>query len=178
MAPGILLGAILGTFIIRFLSTDSLRWIFGGFAFLIGLYFLSPKFSFRSRSKPQSLSLNIFGTCIACFSNLLGIGGGTFLVPLFTYFRFETKETIGTAAALSFFITSLGVLEYMTFSMEYIALPYCLGSIYLPAFFLTGIAGLIGAFYGTKLAHTLPTNTLKRCFAFAMLVIGFSMILT
>lgn len=180
MLPGIFLGAVLGTLIAKELSTSLLQGVFGFFSGLIGLYLLFPKLEKSSSHRLKNVTLNIFTTGIACFSNILGLGGGTFFVPLFNYYRIPEKETIGTSIAAAFLITCLGTAEYMLFGPKTgtSLLPQgCIGYIYLPAFILIGISGFFGSFYGTRWVSVLPTKTLKRYFAYAMLLVGLSMIL-
>ncbi len=92
----------------RQLSTHSLQYVFGIFACLLGIFFIKPlKTTLETHEIPSFFLFTLIGIGVACLSNLLGLGGGFFMLPIFLYFHFQGKKAIGTSSATSFLI-SLG----------------------------------------------------------------------
>jgi hypothetical protein len=177
MLPGVAIGSMLGGLTAHYLSGIVLEIFFGIFAFALGIHHLKPlNPQVKERCLPGFPLIDFFSSIIAWISNILGIGGGILLVPFLNAYRIHEKKAIGTSVAISIFISSFGVLFYLFFGLEDIGLGISLGYIYLPAFFLLSIGSYFAAPYGAKLAHSMPSNTLRKIYAFAMILIGSLMI--
>ncbi len=175
---GIVIGSFLGAFLARELSSDFLKILFGVVACLIGLIFVKPADEVlpNTHAMPSFLIFSLIGVGAATLANLLGIGGGFFMLPLLLYFRFNHKQAIGTSLATSFLISLGGTIGYLLAAKKEIPIPGCFGYVYIPAFLALSISGLIASFYGVKLAHALPAKLLRKIFAAMMIGIGLSMI--
>jgi hypothetical protein len=121
----------------------------------------------------QSMNFNdaslyvLLGLLAGFLSGLIGIGGGTIIVPvLVLYFGLSQKLAQGTTLAM--LIPPVGILAAWTYYKQgyvdfSIALLICLGFIF---------GGLIGA----KVATGLPNIMLEKIFGVALLIIAIKMI--
>jgi uncharacterized protein len=176
--PGIVIGSIIGSLIAHELSGIILEIIFGLFACAVGVYLLRPvKVKPEEKKLPSFPVFTLIGMGVSCLANILGVGGGLFMVPILIFYNMNEKRAIGTSVAITFLICVCGALGYLIFGLqEKTYLPWSLGYIYLPAFFIVGIFSFLAAPYGAKWAHMLPTPLLRKIFAFAMITVGLVMI--
>jgi len=176
MIPGVFVGGLLGPYIAHFLSGIVLEILFGLFICFLGAYILLKKKKMEPASPPDKTVFTWMGLLIGTLSSLFGIGGGVFVVPLLIHFRFTEKKAIGTSAATGLFITFFATIAYMYFGMKVVNIRESLGYIYLPAFFLIGIAAVFFAPLGAKWAHRMKGTKLRKIFAGALILIGILMI--
>ncbi len=110
--------------------------------------------------------LIIIGLLSGGLSGLIGIGGGVIIVPALVYFlAFSQKEAQGTSLGILLLPAGiLGVIQY-----------YKDGAIDLRVVFVVSIAFIIGNYFGSKVALSLPDKTLKKLFAVVLLVLGIKM---
>jgi uncharacterized membrane protein YfcA len=107
------------------------------------------------------------GLLAGLLSGLIGIGGGTIIVPILVIFAgLSQKMAQGTTLAL--LVPPIGILAAWTYYKEgyvdfSIASLICIGFIF---------GGLIGA----KFANNLSNQTLERIFGIALLIIAIKMI--
>lgn len=111
MLFGLIVGSLLGVFIASSLSEKALKLFFGIFLCVLGVYFFLKKSRISSHAKsPSSLLLSFCSVGVGAISNLLGIGGGAMTVPLLMACNVEEKKAIGTSAATSLFLTTVGAI--------------------------------------------------------------------
>lgn len=178
MALGLLVGSIVGAMIAGWLPAVALEIIFGLFLCSLSVYFWkAPATREESSRLPSRFALFLWSSGIGGVSNILGIGGGTLIVPFLTAHKVATKKAIGTSAACSLLVTSLGALSYFLLGLKTVQLPEDVGFINLPAFFIVGIVSFVCAPYGAKLTHTMPVARLRKIFAFVLLATGLCMML-
>ena len=107
---------------------------------------------------------------------VITIGGGSLSVPFMLWCNVVIHRAIGTSAAIGLPIAIAGTVGFVVNGWHEANLPeYSIGYVYLPA--LAGIAcmSILTAPLGVKLAHSLPVPTLKRVFAFLLLVVATKM---
>jgi uncharacterized membrane protein YfcA len=168
--PGLVIGALCGSFLTTILSSRYLEIFFALFAFWVGIRFLK-KTSHTSNLtvKLSFLQISAIGLCVAVFSNLVGIGGGIFMIPLFTFLRFPTPKVIGTSASVSFLISIFGTIFFL----------YKGGSALINwhTFCWIAFGSLFSIAYGVYLTRSLPYRIISIIFAFLMLCTGFIMLI-
>jgi uncharacterized membrane protein YfcA len=86
--------------------------------------------------------------CLA--AGIVGIGGPMLTVPLLVAFGVPVLESLASAQAQSIVIAGVGTLGYLAH-----------GTINWPLAALVGIPELAGVLLGWKIAHALPTRSLK-----------------
>ena len=176
MAPGIVIGSILGGLVVRIIASTYLELLFGFFACGLGVYYSQRKKRQREKHPRDRSLIAIATTFIAFFAALLGIGGGTFTVPLLTALSFSEKKAIGTSAAAGLLITTFGALGFLYWGMNQVHVHNVVGYIYVPAFFLVSFASFIAAPFGAALTQKLDEKRLQKIFAFFLFVAGIVML--
>lgn len=177
MAPGLVIGSLIGALCASYLSAIILEIIFGVFLCIIGLYFFRPTPpSPTPKPLPKPAYMYLISGGIGCLSNILGIGGGIMTVPTLLSFKLPEKSAIGTSAATSVLITTLGAVSYLIFGLGQENIPESIGFLNLPAFAVIGPVTFFAAPFGARLAHRLPNKTLKQILGVALLLIGITML--
>jgi len=100
-------------------------------------------------------------------SGLIGIGGGTIIVPfLVIIFGLSQKTAQGTTLAL--LVPPIGILAAWTY--------YKQGYVDFPIAGLICVGFIFGGLIGAKLATNISNQTLERIFGIALLIISIKMI--
>lgn len=176
--PMIVIGAIIGAFLASKLDGDFLKRIFAFFTFLVSLQMIFRITPHKSTSKLGPAKLTTSGVLIAVISSLLGIGGGTLIVPLLVWNGVDIKKAVGTSALCGIPIAIAGSVSYVITGMSEAYMPAgSFGFIYLPA--LLGIlpTSIIFAQIGARMTHRVSINWLRLIFAFFLLSISLHMFL-
>ena len=113
------------------------------------------------------LILVLTGIAAGILGGLVGVGGGIIIVPSLIYFlSFSQKSAQGTSLGLLLLpVGILGVLQY-----------YKEGHVDFKIVAIISIGFLAGSYFGSKIALSLPQETVKKIFAILLLVIGFKML--
>ena len=158
---------------------EILQMLFGFFLLGLGVYFLKKYHLPEGEHRlPPNVVQSGIGIGIGYLSNILGIGGGVFLVPLLAYFRVPFTKAIGTSALLGGIISFIGALFYLYLGMQSSTyFPNSVGYLYIPAFLIISAVSFGMARVGAKLAHIWQPQILRRVFGCFLLTTGFSMLL-
>ena len=107
------------------------------------------------------------GMLAGLLSGLIGIGGGTIIVPILVIFAgLSQKMAQGTTLAL--LVPPIGILAAWTY--------YKQGYVDFPIAGLICIGFIFGGLIGAKFATNLSNQTLERIFGIALLIISIKMI--
>lgn len=175
-APGIALGALAGVMVVSRLTTPTLQAIFGGLAFCIALYMGFGRGDWRlGASMPAGRVRATLAPMIGFLSVLMGIGGGSFGVPLMTLHGVPIHRAVATAAGFGITIALPAALAFMLTEVPQ-APPYTLGAVNLPAFLIVISMTLLTAPLGAALAHRTNPRALKRIFAAFLAVVALNML--
>lgn len=177
MGPSLCIGALLGAYVAESLSGDSLRSVFSIFEILVGVYLLIAWQPSAGSSQVNGWRLSLAAIVIGCVSAVVGIGGGTMMVPFLLIYRFRAQEAVATSSAGGLFIALAGAIGFIVTGLNLEALPSgSSGFVYWPAFIGIVTSSVVFAPFGAKLAHQLPAKQLKRYFALFLLGLGFYML--
>ncbi len=125
----------------------------------VGLYMAFGKTSWRlGESLPQGAARAATGTGVGLLSVLMGIGGGTFGVPLMSLFNVPIHRAVATAAGFGVII-ALPSAALFLFTPTDAAPPLTVGAVNLPAFGITIAMTLLTTPLGVKLAHAMDPQT-------------------
>ena len=174
LAPGILLGALLGTLIAQRLPVAVFKLVFALFLFFVavGLYRRSNAAA-SPRLRPRWGWFLGAGSVIGTVSSILGIGGGTLSVPFLLRCGHPIHSAVAISNACGFPLALAGTLSYVWLGWKHSEVPVpSLGYVYLPAFLGIIATSVPFAPVGARLAHRLPTRVLKRAFALVLGVVG------
>lgn len=173
MAPGILLGALLGAWTASLLSGLALQQIIGVFVLLVAIkmaFNLKPKAGVAEIHPPL---MTAAGGVIGWASAIFGIGGGTLSVPFLNWCKAAMHKAVGTSAALGLPIALFGALGNLWTGWDNPQLPEgSWGYIYWPAFLGIVLMSVPFARLGAQLAHRLPEKLLRKLFALLLLLVG------
>jgi len=179
MAPAIIVGTFLATFIAAQVSSKGLAIFFSIFmAYVASQMFRSKKIQ-ASGTSAGKVELSLVAFVIGAISALVSIGGGSLTVPYLTWRNFDIRQAIGTSAALGFPIAVTGTLGYVINGISSgIALPHTIGFIYWPAVLLVTVTGYFTAPVGARMTQALPVHTLKKIFGVLLIILSLKMLLS
>ena len=176
LSPGIIAGAVIGAMIAHFISAGMLRAVF-----IIYLLYVSLQLALQTQPKLGTLAATRLVDRTASFliglvSSVLGIGGGTLIVPYLVHFRTPIRNAVAISSACGLPIAATGTISYGILGRQATHLPdWSLGYIYLPSFFGIVLTSIFTASYGAELANRLPAQQLKRYFSLLLLAIAVKM---
>ncbi|MDO5687677.1 MAG: sulfite exporter TauE/SafE family protein [Neisseria sp.] len=176
IAPGMVLGTILGSLLAPLIPEKALR-----IGFIVFVYFLCIKMWRQRILEPTPRDVGkrtLFGAGggIGLLSSWLGIGGGTISVPFLMYCGLAMRQAVGTSAVLAWPIAVTGALSYLASGWGQADLPpQTVGFIYLPGLLVLSLCTVIFAPLGAKTASAISPKTLKIVFVLLLLVIALDM---
>ncbi len=177
-APGMIIGVLGGALLSSFYGGKWLAILFGTVMIINSANTL-----LRSKAKPAFDSLpgnfgqRIIGFCIAFFSVMLGIGGGTLTVPILNACSVPPHRSVGTSSAVSLFVCIPGVLVMLLSSPTELGSPIgTLGHVNWLAALCVVPLSILAAPYGVKIGKSIAPVTLKRIFAVALFIISLRML--
>ena len=178
LTPGIVAGALLGAAIADAMPAPVLRIFFAVFELTVaGLLWWNHQPA-AHRSLPGTVGMGVAGGVIGAVSSIVGIGGGTLTVPFLTWCNVHLRNAVATSSACGLPIALAGALGFVVMGWNEAQLPALTsGYIYWPAFAGIGIASVLFAPLGAKLAHALPVATLRKFFALLLAALGVRMLL-
>ncbi|MGP6085408.1 sulfite exporter TauE/SafE family protein [Antarctobacter jejuensis] len=175
-APGIALGALVGVLVAARLRSDTLALIFSVLAFIVGFYLLLGRPHWRiAPQMPGGITRAGLSPTMGFLSVLMGIGGGSFGVPLMTLYSVPMHRAVATAAGFGLLIALPSVAAFLFVDIPDEP-PWTLGAVNGPAFLATVCMTFITAPLGARLAHALPALLLRRIFAGFILLVAVNML--
>jgi uncharacterized membrane protein YfcA len=177
IAPGIIVGVLIGTITADYLSGDMLKLIFACAISCFAVLMISDpsRFKFYNTVPPQPWS-GLAGVFIGTISTLIGIGGATLSVPYMTMCKVPIREAIGTATALGLAISIPASIGFILIGIgEQDGLPpFTLGYVNIPALFVIIPASVLAVPAGTWAVHEIPPSVMRYVYAsFLIVVAGF-----
>lgn len=175
--PGIIVGTVLGAVLAHHLPSQWLRVILGIVLLFVALKMLLPsKFVKREFTAPRWLT-TIFSLVVGVKSGLLGIGGGTLIIPYLTHFGIERRKTAAISALCTLIVSVVGAISFAIMGSGVPALPsYSIGYIYWPAVILVAIPSMLFAPIGAHLTYVLPVKKLKYAFFVVLIIAAFELL--
>ncbi len=177
-APGIALGALFGVLLASGLKSQSLMLIFGILGVVIGLYMAFGRMDWRLGSTmPAGWVRMVVSPVIGFLSVLMGIGGGSFGVPLMSLYGRTIHNAVATAAGFGLIIAVPSTIGFLfTGWGDPGAPPFTIGRVNLIAFGVVVSMTLLTAPLGVKLAHMMNPKPLKRVFAGFIILMALNML--
>ena len=171
----IVLGVIGGTFLAVNLRTSDFILFFSIMAFIVGLFFIFFRDKFLENPKKIKDSIkNISGIGVGFISVLLGIGGGSLMVPFMRTFGYDIRRSIGTAAAIGILIAISGTLTMMTGGeiINNVNTPYTIGYINLFGFIVFVPVTMLMARIGAKAVYKIGKKLLSKIFGTFLIIVS------
>jgi len=159
----------LGAYSTKFVSRDTLLWLFVGFLVFAGsmMLFFKAKKKEVQRSHAQELGTGAtVGGLAGYLGGLLGVGGGNFIVPALVWLGFDPKKASATTAFIVIFSSLAGFLGHTA-----------MGHINVPLLALSALGSIAGAYLGAWLmARKLQSAEVKTIIGVVLYVIAAKML--
>lgn len=177
-APGIVIGAVLGVLVASQLRSQTLLAIFGVLAVTVGLYMAFGRKHWRlGDDMPTGLTRAGLSPIVGFLSVLMGIGGGSFGVPLMTLYGKAIHQAVATAAGFGVLIAVPSVIAFLFVPVDPLGRPpLTIGAVNLVAFAIVIAMTLVTTPLGVRLAHMLDPVPLRRVFALFLIVVALNML--
>jgi uncharacterized membrane protein YfcA len=114
----------------------------------------------------QLALLFVSGVITGIFSGVFGVGGGVIIVPLLVFF-FGYTQISATATSLVALLLPVGLLSVREFYLNGKLTPN-----EIKTGLIIAIGLFFGAYFGAKIALSLPENTLRKSFAVFLMAIA------
>jgi uncharacterized protein len=166
LAPGIVIGSLLGAQIAKALPARALALLFAVFVSFSAFQMLLDKKPAASRQLPGSAGMMAAGGVVGLLASLVGAGGAFVSVPFMTWCNVKIHNAVATSAALGFPVAVAGTIGYVIAGWSLPDMPATtLGFIYLPALVTISLASVLMAPVGAHAAHKLDRRHLMWVFA-------------
>jgi uncharacterized membrane protein YfcA len=173
MAPGLIVGSLVGPQIASALPMPIMAAIFGSFTWFTAVRLMSSKPPKASRELPGKAGMFGVAIVIGIAAGMVGTGGAFLAVPFMAYCNVKVHDAVGTSAAIGLPVAVASAIGYVIagWSMQDLP-PYSIGYVYLPA--MAGIVAMSTLFapLGARVAHAWPMARLRKTFALMMWVLG------
>lgn len=176
--PGIAVGAALGVVAASGLRNEVLMGIFGVLGLSVGLYMAFGRAQWRlGDAMPGRVGTVVSSPILGFMSVLMGIGGGSFGVPMMTLYNVPIHRAVATAAGFGVVIAVPSVIGFLLITGDAPNRPpFTIGQVNLVAFFVVVAMTLITTPLGVKLAHAMDPKPLKRVFAVFIMIMALNML--
>ncbi len=115
------------------------------------------------------IGLIIIGFIAGLVSGLVGVGGGIVIIPLLVMFLgFAQHQAQGTAVFAM--LPPIGILAAINY--------YKAGFVKWEYAIVIALTFVIGGYFGSKLAVSLPDQIIKRCFGLVMLIAAIKLLIS
>lgn len=176
LAPGLIVGAVLGAFLADYLEAEILVRIVGVFAVLAGLQLVLARKPRGEKPLPGQPGVSLAGMVIGGVSSLIGIGGGALTGPWQMWHGIRAQNAVATSAACGYPIAVAGTFAFIFLGAGAELPEGALGYIHLPAFAGIAVASAVAAPLGAATVHRLPPALVKRLFGVFLLLVGARML--
>jgi uncharacterized membrane protein YfcA len=170
---GLMLGALVGAAIAISMNARMLTYVVVIFLLFVGTRLFFQKYNFKLSMKKSFAHLAMHGSWIGMLSSMLGIGGGTFIVPLLNAKGIQIRQSIGTSAMCGIPIAIFGCIGFIYFGKDGTSGEY----IHWESAFVMALSSIVGARHGVRLVYKIDQKYLKKifgifiCIAAALLLI-------
>jgi len=176
--PGIAIGAVAGVLAVSGLRSVTLQAVFGVLGIVIGLYLGLGRENWRlGEAMPGGVRRIILSPLVGFMSVLMGIGGGSFGVPLMSLYNVAIHRAVATAAGFGVIIAVPSVIGFLFLPLPAAGRPpLTFGAVNLVAFVVVIAMTLITTPWGVRLAHAMDPKPLKRIFAVFLILVATNML--
>ncbi|WP_133130164.1 sulfite exporter TauE/SafE family protein [Legionella yabuuchiae] len=176
--PGIILGTIVGALLADQLSTNVLKMIFGIFLLFVGFKMLADVHVERPQRMPSNKITGIVSSLIGLLSGLLGVGGGTLVIPYLNFCGINTRKIPAISALCTLAVSMIGTIVFIITGSNEPGLPsFSTGYVYWPAVIWVAIPSILFAPIGAHLTYTLPVQQLKYGLVAILLMAGLDLLI-
>jgi uncharacterized protein len=173
LAPGLVLGSLIGPQIASALPASVMTFIFGGFIWFAAFRMLGHKPDAPMRELPGRPAMFGVGTLIGVISGMVGVGGAFMVVPFLTRSNVKLHSAVATSAGVGVAVSVAATIGYIVAGMRASDLPpYSIGYIYLPALLAIVVTSTLMAPLGARVAHSWQVARLRAAFVGMLFALG------
>jgi uncharacterized protein len=177
MAPGLVVGSLIGPQIASALPMRVLSAIFGAFTLFTAMRMVWAKPAEATRELPGKAALFGVGGVIGLLAGMVGTGGAFLAVPFMTRCNVKVHNAVATSAAIGWPIAVASALGFMYAGRHAADLPaHSIGYVYLPALGGIVIMSMLLAPVGARVAHATSVAGLRKAFALMLTLLGLWMV--
>ena len=115
------------------------------------------------------LTLIVIGIITGVMAGMLGIGGAIIMIPALVYFMaFSQQMAQGTSLAVM--LPPIGIIAAYNY--------YKAGQVDIKFAIILAVCFLVGSYFGSKLALSLPQPVLRKIFGVLLLLVAAKMLLS
>ncbi len=112
--------------------------------------------------------LILIGLAAGFFGGLVGLGGGIIMIPAMVYFLGITQhQAQGTSLAVM--LPPVGIMAVYNY--------YKIGAVNFKFALVIAATFVLGSFFGSKIAVNISTDTIKKIFGIAVILMGIKMLI-
>jgi len=173
LAPGMVVGSLVGPQIVGAMSTPLLAAFFGAFVAVFATQMLIDRKPAPTRELPGAAGLFTVGAGIGLVSSMVGAGGAFMSVPFMAACNVALRNAVATAAALGLPIAIAGTIGFAIAGWGATNLPpWSIGYVYMPALLAIVVGSVVSAPIGARAAHRWPVARLRHAFAVLLYVLA------
>jgi uncharacterized protein len=116
--------------------------------------------------------LLVVGLFAGMLGGMVGVGGGIIIVPALVYFLGFSQHT-AQGTSLGLIMLPVGVLGFLQYYHSSIKAGTPINFIVIG---ILAVAFVVGSYFGSKLAISIPQGLLKKYFAILLLLVGIKML--
>ena len=177
LAPGIIVGSLVGPQIVGGMSTAVLSAFFGVFVAAAATNILLDRKPKPTRELPGRTGLLTVGGGIGLISSMVGAGGAFISVPFMAACNVNLRNCVATSAALGLPVAIAGTISFVVAGLHQPGLPTgSIGYVYVPALLAIVVGSVAFAPIGARATHRWPVKLLRRTFAFVLYLLAGYMI--
>ena len=168
-----IIGGFSGAIIARFLDNSSLKILFGFLCIIFGVIFLI-RIIVIHNGLPNTFFRACIGVIVGLISSLVGIGGGSLMVPALIAFGWTMHKAVGTAALMGLLIAIPGMTSFAVMGADMPGRPtYSFGYVWLPGALCLATTSFFMAVVGAKTADKMNRDKLRKIFGTVLSIVGF-----
>lgn len=174
----IFIGVLAGTAVASFVKGSVLTAVFGILALAVSYNMAFKKDGWSLTDHlPTGIVKHLIALFIGGFSAMMGIGGGTFSVPVLSACSYPIRQAVGTASAIGLIIAIPGTIGFILSGVGEPNLPVgSVGYANFIGFACIVPATILSAPLGAKIAHTISTGWLRKAFAVFLFITAVRML--
>jgi hypothetical protein len=115
------------------------------------------------------LILIIIGIITGVMAGMLGIGGAIIMIPALVFFMGFSQQT-AQGTSLAVMLPPIGIIATYNY--------YKAGQVNMKVALILAACFLVGSYFGSRYALTLPQATLKKIFGILLLLVAAKMLLS
>lgn len=177
--PWVIVGTVAGILLSRVVSGEAMKLGFGALlVFVAGHMLISSRMDTGLfAGLPGRALQRLYGALVGVFSTLLGIGGGTLMVPLLSLYSYPIHRAVATASVFGLVISLPAAFGYIWSGWNTSGTPaFSSGFVNWVAFAILVPATMLFAPVGVRIAYRLNVSRLKQAFAVFLGLVGLRML--